>query len=426
MVRKQAIFRLSVMLALLASSTLLIMPVRAQTSATDPALDMVGRINAYRDEWGLPPLQVNAALQQMARDQATYLASLPELPADGDYHRRADGTYPRQSALLSPVNWTPYGSNDQISIGENAAVGSASFSMNYWLGSTIHLNAIVNSAYREIGVGAVSHPWGYIYIVVFGGRPNELPVLVNPVTERLYLTNEYYTGGSGDWLRTATQIQLRDAAGQPLTEWIPWRSTLPIPTTTGRTLTVVFDDGTRQLETTVDLDRDLVVLPDTVEMVQRIESEMEATGNQSAPASLLPAATEPATELAANAIVAEPDIRLIYDDQSLTLLNISSESVDISQLMLAGSGQFLPFSAWLTAAPVLLDDFMSGGCLQVWGWNEPFTLFEPSVCTVRVAYITIAESARLWNLGDFTVMQGSTPLATCAVNAGICDVSLPN
>lgn len=422
MVRKQSILRLSIMLVLLMSMMLIFMPAHAQTSATsDVALDMVARINAYRDEWGIPPLQVNGDLQQMAQTQADYLASLPELPADGDYHRRANGTYPRQSALVAPTNWPTYGASGQISIGENAAVGSASFSMSYWLGSTIHLNAIVNPAYREIGVGAVSHPWGYIYIVVFGGRPNELPVLVNPVTGRLYLTNEYYTGGTGDWLRTATQIQLLDAAGQPLTEWIPWRSTLPIPTTTGRTLTVVFDDGTRQLETTVDLDRDLVVLPDTVEMVQAIES-----GTEPAPASALPAAAEPTEPLAANAIVAEPDIRLIYDAQSLTLLNLTPEFVDISQLMLTGSGQFLPFSAWLTAAPVLLDSFVPGGCLQVWGWNEPFTLFEPSVCTVRVAYITIAESARLWTLGDFTVMQGSTPLATCALNAGICDISLPD
>jgi uncharacterized protein YkwD len=422
-----------VLLTIAVSLIVLSQPIaRAQSDAeAAAALDIVARINAYRDQLGLHPLQVNARLEAMARAQAEYLASLDELPENGDFHTGPNGLSPRERALRDPVNWETYGSDVQIAIGENAAVGSVSFSMDYWLGSTIHHNTIVNPAYREIGVAAVSHPFGYIFIVVFGGRPNEIPVLVNPYTQRLYIANDYFTGGTGDWLGQAQQMQVFDAEGEPLTEVIPWRNTLPIPATDGDTLSVVFDDGTHQVATEVDLQRDIVVLPDTLALVQNLPAGEEAAPTLPPVAAATPAPTPeaaPTVEAAppANQVVADPDIRVIYDNRTLTLLNLRDYRIDISQLSLVGGGGVLPLTTWAKVAPASLDAFFPRGCLQVWGWNEPTDLPEPRVCGVRVAYITIAEAARFWIGNDFVVMQGDTPIATCAVGAGVCDAALLN
>jgi hypothetical protein len=247
----------------------------------------------------------------------------------------------------------------------------------------------------------------------------------------LYIANDYFTGGTGDWLRQAQQMQLFDAAGAPLTEVIPWRNTLPIPATDGTTLTVVFDDGTHQVAREVDLQRDVVVLPDTLALAQSLPASEEAAPTLPPVAAATPAPTPeaaPAVEAAppSNQVVADPDIRVIYDNRTLTLLNLRDYRVDISQLSLVGGGQTLPLTTWARVAPASLDAFFPRGCLQAWGWNEPTELPEPRVCGVRIAYITIAEAARFWIGNDFVVMQGDTPIATCAVGAGICDAALLN
>ena len=224
-----------------------------------------------------------------------------------------------------------------------------------------------------------------------------------------------------------------------MTDVIPWRNTLPIPATDGDTLTVVFDDGTRQLEREVDLNRDLVALPDTLVLVQSLAGDeamavvvepppSEVTTGEPVAEPMPSEATteEPTPEPAppSNQVVADPDIRFIYDARTLSLLNLRDYRIDISQISLAGGGQTLPLTTWSDVAPANLDAFFPRGCLQVWGWNEPDDLPKPPPCAARVAYITLAESVRFWGTSDFVVMQGGTPIATCAVGAGICDAAL--
>ncbi|RPI97941.1 MAG: CAP domain-containing protein, partial [Chloroflexi bacterium] len=239
-------------------------PAHAQT---DPVLDVIARINAYRVEQGLQPLAINARLEAMARDQAEYIASLPDIPDGGDIHlgrRREDA---RQRAAAAPYLWETYGNSKQISVSEIAGVGTVNSVFTFWMGSTLHRNTIINPAYREIGVSAVKHPFGYIIMAVLGGRPDELPVLLDPGTNRLYIPNEYYARGSGNWLHQVKTIRLFGEDGRPLTGERAWTSPLNVPPGAGDQVFVLFDDGNTQLLRVVDLAHDIAILPDTLAMV---------------------------------------------------------------------------------------------------------------------------------------------------------------
>jgi uncharacterized protein YkwD len=429
---------------------------RAQSDAENAARGIVAQINAYRLEHDLQPLAVNARLETMARDQALYVTSLPALPEGSDMHIDGSGQTPRERALRDPYHWETYGSDVQIVIGENAGVGNVEFVMRFWKNSAIHNQTLLNPTYREIGVWAVPYDYGYVFIVVFGGRPDVLPVLVNPLTNELYISNEYYTQGSGDWLREAKTIRLFNASGGPLTDVIPWQNQLPIPANAGDKLFVLFDDGRTQLIQQVDLQRDWVVLPDTLALEPSAAAPAVAAAASATPvptiaptlpaasatpvpaastavptptgsaASLTPtlAAPTPTATVAPTPTSAAPDIRLIYDDHSLTLLNLSDRRIDISAVAITGSGTTLATARWTQVAPVLLDDFSVGGCLQVWSWDEPVDLPQPSACATRLSYIYIAPDTLFWTQGDFSITQGGAVIATCAKDAGICDAAL--
>jgi uncharacterized protein YkwD len=451
------VFGLVVALGLLGST-----PVRAQDQPSSLALQVIARINEYRLLQGLNPLVPDARLEAMSRDQAHYILSLPDIP-DGDaIHDDAQGRTPRERALLAPYHWETYGSDVQIVIGQNAAIGSVSYAMNFWKNSTIHNRAMLNAVYREIGVWAEPYRSGYLFLVTFGARPNELPVVVDPTNDRLYLTNEYYMRGTGDWLRQAKTIRLYDAAGDLLTEAIPWQSTLDLPAHRGDRLSVVFDDGTRQLTREVDLTRDIVILPDTLVLVEGLAVAAASTSTPTpvptsppAAATLAPTPTPPPaqptpTSLAAATLAptptlppaqptptlipstatpvvtpAAPDLLIIYDTRSLTIYNSTDLRLDLSQFAVSGSGKTFTATRWTKVAPVALDQYPPQGCMQIWSWFETSDPPTPSVCSYLLSYITVAPADLFWINAEFHVYQGSTLLATCPAGSGVCEVVLP-
>ncbi len=428
------------------------LPARAQDQPQPVALQVIARINEYRLSQNLTPLVPNARLEAMSRDQARYILSLPDIP-DGDaIHHDAQGRTPREQALRSPYNWNTYGSDVQIVIGQNAAVGSVTYAMNFWINSSIHNRAMLNAVYREIGVWAEPYQAGYLFMVTFGARPNELPVVVDPTANLLYLTNENYARGTGDWLRQARTIRLLDEAGQPLTDTMPWRSTLAIPAHTGDHVSVVFDDGTRQLTRDVDLQHDLVILPATLALFEGTTVALASTAtptpapsatpvfttvpSPTPPPSVTPAftsvpsptplpaqatATPPATATPASL----PDVLILYDSRSLTIYNGTDVRLDLSTLALSGGGKTLPATRWTKVSPVALDKYPPHGCMQIWSWFEASDPPTQSVCSYLLSYLTVAPADLFWLNNEFKVYQGSTLLATCPAGTGTCEVRLP-
>ena len=226
---------------------------------TAAALAMIARLNEWRLEAGVTPFKPNDTLHAMALEQASYLASLTDIPSGNEMHIGRNGEGPRDRALYPQFNWATYGG--QPAIAEVAAVGTEDWAINFWKGSDIHRETITNPVVREIGVAAVTHPWGHVYIAVLGSRPDVLPALVDPRTNLLYLTQDLWKFGPGN--APPTHVYLFDSEGRPLNNGAAqdWAATIPIPDNTGGKLYVLYDDGSSKSLMSVDLVRDRVILP---------------------------------------------------------------------------------------------------------------------------------------------------------------------
>ena len=234
----------------------LAIPVSGQASDDALALDVLARLNAWRMDEGLSPLKPNDTLAAMALHQAQYLASLPQLP--DDFHLDGQGLYPRERALLAPYNWPHYELPGQIDVGENAAVGTVTYALQFWHDSDIHRETALNPAYREAGVAAVPYKKTTIFIIDFGGRPNVLPALVDPTDgHTIYLTNEQFEYAKFfDSIQTVKTIQVFDRDGRPLyPKPIDWTNKLAVPSDAGGAVYILSMDGTHEVLSAVDLSR---------------------------------------------------------------------------------------------------------------------------------------------------------------------------
>ncbi len=239
---------------------------QAQTPAPavdDPAAayEVIGQINQWRLDNGVAPLKPNETLHQLAFYQAAYLASLPEIVGGDVMHIDGEGRGPRERAGSEPFNWPGYGGPANVSISEIAYVGRTESAFEFWRGSQLHTETALQPVVREIGVAAVVHPWGHIYIVVFGSRPDVLPALVDPAGKTVYLTSDAYQYGPGNV--PTMQIRLFDGEGRPLNAGTPlmWTPIIALPENVGDSLYVLYDDGTHQSMSEVDISHDWVILP---------------------------------------------------------------------------------------------------------------------------------------------------------------------
>ncbi len=443
-------YRVVIVLLLLYSVVPAAQPTFAQQTTKRADLDVIAAINQWRIDEGLWPLKVNDTLNQLAMKQAQYLMTLNDLPEGGDIHKGSQGEGPKDRAVASPFNWPTYGRSDRVSVEEIAYVGhNETAAVNYWKGSTVHRNTAMNPAYREIGAAALPHPFGYLYIVVFGGRPDVLPTLADPGQGLLYLTDERYWGAqNSSWISGATEVRLFDADGKPLTsDWQPWQATMPIPSNAGDRLYVLYSNGSIDVLSAVDLNTDRVLLPGTSFVAAppstTTTNNSAAPNNPGAPASVgsssagpEPLPTNPPAAAAAPTATRVPpptqapqrasSILLVYSPQSLALVNTSGRVLDLSNLEIVQGTNTLAIKRWQT--PFLgaaLDSFPAQDCLQVWSWNEPNDLPAPSECRIRRGIINVAPEARFWGAGTFDVRSQGTTLATCDASARRCEVSFP-
>lgn len=484
MLKRRFVIQFLIVVALLVSGlNALNRPTEAQTTASaDAVLDVVARINDYRLQNGRNPLVISPTLQSLGQFQVDYLLTLPSLPEGSALHIGSTGEQPGQRAVRAPFNWPTYGLPQQISIGENAGIGGVKFVMDFWKGSTTHEKTMLSVEYREIGVGVGPHRFGYIFIVVFGGRPNVLPVSVNPLTNELYLPTESYTKGQLPRIQNVRTVQFLDSNQNPLGDPVPYQRVMPIPPNLPNQIILRFDDGKIQVTTQVNLRLDLAVLTSTLDLVKAQRNNPDANATQvvaqptvvatstsAAPtaqptvtpfptstpratatsqATALPTSTQRpgATTVPSNTpiavssatptalpqntatatLAASPaavDVLIVYDTLALSVINATSGRIDISRLVLRGSGRTLQISQMGQFSPFSMSDFPSGYCVQAAATTSAPTV--PSGCRQRASYINIASDRRFWLQADFTVEQDGQVLATCVLNAGTCSVDLP-
>jgi uncharacterized protein YkwD len=399
-------------------------PVAAQDDVA--ALEIIEEINAWRIEEGLWPLKPNAVLTQMAIDQATFVLSQPDFPTD--IHIDADGENPRERAL--DYEWPHYTLPGQIAIGENGANGSVGYAMNFWHESEIHRKTALNPAYREIGVAALPSDFGHFFMVVFGARPDVLPALVDPTNGNLYLPNEQF-----EWaddftaMQEVTQIRLFDADGRPLSEdWLPWSDTIPVPENAGNTIFVLYSDGENEALSMVNLASDVVLLPGSTTVISVPPAEEvppEEIREDQPP--LEESTADPAAQesvVGATAVI-DVDIRITYTGDTLNLINVSGEPLDMTGISLSGSGQNLPLEQFMRVADFSLVGVPNNHCIQARDSRISGDVVMPEGCSWARSLLYMNTTDLFWSAGDFTVQRGGVTLATCAFNAGICEVDVP-
>jgi uncharacterized protein YkwD len=123
---------------------------------------IVDLTNAERSDAGMAALRVDNALMQAAQIQADQMARTGQMA-----HEIAGVRYPEPPDRLAAVGYR------WSSFGENIAMGqtSAAAVMDSWMRSSGHRANILNSRYREIGVGVARDSAGRPYYVQVFAAP---------------------------------------------------------------------------------------------------------------------------------------------------------------------------------------------------------------------------------------------------------------
>ena len=119
------------------------------------------------------------------------------------------------------------------------------------------------------------------------------------------------------------------------------------------------------------------------------------------------------------------DIRLIYNQDSFTLLNIAGEPIDLNGLIFQSSVGKLNIDAWDTeflTRPLGL--FPPSDCLMAWG-NGRSEQGIPGDCETRHGWIIVGADEKIWTgTSRFDVLRYNRVLAGCIVAQGLCEVNL--
>jgi hypothetical protein len=440
--------------ALLPLVLLLLLGMQTYAQPPDPPdTEVLRLLNDWRMAQGLPPLKPNPVLDAMAAQQADYLAGLSFIDVL-KIHDDAQGRGPVERAAGKPFEWPHYALPERIAITEIAAIGTVRSALGFWQTSAIHTRASLNVAYREVGIATRRLRRDTLFIVVLGSRPNVLPAFVMPEGDLLLTAERYGFSGGSRFIQLPTRYQIFAESGAPLTDgWQTWQARVPIPDGAGSRIFVLSTDERREVLSEVHLARDRAVLPGVA---------LQAVPTAVPPASPTPSNTPPPTATAT--FTASPtrtgptdtpgptatrtplppptstpsltptrtltpttapqaDVAILYDSTQLTIHNVSGRRLDISGLVLQGTGNPLPVTAFTNAFAAPIDRFPAGNCLRMYsvGAAVPAT---PAVCREVNAVLTLNPTRLFWASADFTVTLNGRVLATCPVGGRECRVDL--
>lgn len=407
---------------------------------------LLAQVNNWRVNEGLIPLEVNSTLQLMAVEQAAYLrAQMRAGVSVTDFHRDANGRTPLQRAY-SQYGWISYGTPDQIEIGENAAVGSVRYAINYWQNSDIHRRAALSQTFREVGVSAIPMPNDdFLFIIVFGSRPGVMTAQVDAQRTTLFISRE-----NSRYSAARTQeptIRVFSAAGDAITPTLPYRPSMRVPVSPETRLYILFTAGDTQSIIPLDLMLDVAVLPDTFVGVLTAtaiaptptptntptQSPFNATPTAMPPTNTptpnVPPTRTPSpmptftptitpTPSVTPTDIANPDLIITYDRNGLVLRNASGGPLNLTTLRIVGNVGDLSVERWLRVAPFPADSFQRNQCLVAFrgGASAP----QPAECAFVRSIVQLNADRIFWMAAPFTVELNGHVVATCQPTATRC------
>jgi uncharacterized protein YkwD len=235
-------------------------------SAQEPDLvaQWMARVNQARFDAGLAPYRLSDNLSAAAQRHADDVAA-NGFADPGDVHLGSDGTHEQERvAETGYAAWTWNGGG--LVVDENMATyDTIEASMDFFLGSAVHRDNILSSTYREIGIGVSTDDGGGVYhVLVFGVRPNVLPVFINDgaaITDNpnvaIWLTNEEARpdGEGTDKMGQAIEVRISDDRDWDDQPWQPWDTYVPwtLPETSGEhAVYVQFRDAAGRTAESVD------------------------------------------------------------------------------------------------------------------------------------------------------------------------------
>jgi uncharacterized protein YkwD len=427
-------------------------PARAPIDEGDPAETVLQLINEWRVQEGLWPLRVNTALQTMALAQAEYIQPRISSITDYDgYHKDAQGRFPPERARQD-YDWPLIGGASaaaSIRIGENAAVGTPKFAMNFWKGSDIHRRAALSNLYHDVGVAAVPYKTGYVFIVNFGARPDGIAILANLRGDKLYIGNDCLCGQRGEI--KGTKMRLFNAKGAPITDTMDWKPIVDVDEKWGKNLMVLYTNGTRQQFVSVEIGKDIAILPRSASVVIVAPqptvtpspvpvvfqtsptpgaSPTIGSGTRIAAATptytpifvvptTAPTETPSPTPIPTQAS-APPDLILTYSNDNLILFNNSKKTLNLTGLAVGGATGRVSIATWKTIATFPDNAFPAAHCLQITTGTGTLR----NDCRFVRSSVTVSAARAFWREGTFRVTQNDLPLAECDAKAQRCEVWL--
>ncbi len=193
----------------------------------------------------LPPLKGNQELTNAARYHAGDMRD--DNYFDHDSYNRVNGNLVYERSWSQRIQSYYSGSGW---LGENIAAGytTPEAVMNGWMGSSGHRANILNTNYREIGIGyATGGTWGHYWVQDFGNRSNVYPLIINrDAYSSTTRAIDLYVYGSG-W---ASQMRFRNDDGS----WSAWESYNP-----DKTWTLSAGNGSRTVYTEIKNTSDTVL-----------------------------------------------------------------------------------------------------------------------------------------------------------------------
>jgi LysM repeat protein len=146
------------LLLILCCVPLLVVDYSSTVAQAGDADTLIAEVNQLRSANGLPPLQVNPILMDIAQAHSDYQASI-----DTVTHIDPGGTRPKERAIAAG-----YGGGAAIFLSENVAGGrnlSPGDAVFWWQEDEIHLNTMLGANYLEIGAG-VAESNGVVYYTI--------------------------------------------------------------------------------------------------------------------------------------------------------------------------------------------------------------------------------------------------------------------
>jgi uncharacterized protein YkwD len=236
-------------------------------SAQEPDLvaQWLIRVNQVRLDNSLAPYKSSDLLAAAAQRHADdVLANGFTNP--GDVHQGSDGTHEQERvADTGYVAWTWTGGAPIVDENMWSGQGTIDDAMTFFLGSPAHRNNILSPRYREIGIGIATNGAGtFYYVLVFGVRPNLLPIFINDGAATtddpnvaIHLTNEEARpdGEGTDNMGQAIEVRISDDLDWDDQPWQPWDHYISwtLPETSGEhTIYVQFRDAAGRTTESVD------------------------------------------------------------------------------------------------------------------------------------------------------------------------------